>query len=133
MSAPDGVEIIVNVLLADTAVKALIGDKVYGGIVPPNAVPPLILVRSIARRPVTNPTTQWWEIATAVDCQSEDPSGSFQLACAAEDAINGIVGAQTGSVVQASRVTGISSIEDGAFTPTRFRNVATAEITARKP
>lgn len=133
MSAPDGVAIVVNALLADAAVKALVGAKVFGGKVPPNAVPPLIVVRGIARRPATQPTTQWWETAIAIDSQAEDPSVSFQTACAAEDVVNGIRGATPTAVVQAATVTGTSIIEDGAFTPTRYRSVATAEITARRP
>lgn len=134
MSHPDGVEIIVNALKAATAVTALVpATSIVGGQVPAGAKAPMILVRGIARRPSTKPTTQWWDMAVSIDCQSEDPATAYQMACAAEDAINSIVGKNSGGVVQASEATGISIIEDGAFTPPRFRNTITAELTARKP
>ncbi len=106
--------------------------KVFGGSIPKgeDAVP-LILVRSVIRRPATAPTTQWWLHILSVDVHSTDPAESVQLAFDAELTVNAIVGGQDDGSVAYCEVVSVENIEDGAWTPTRFRNVLTVELTAR--
>lgn len=129
--AVDTVAVIVRTLLNDQNVQDLVGDSVFGGYIPAGSEPPLILVRSVARRPSTKPTTQWWDTVTAVDVHSEDAAESFSIAEAAEKAVNTVEGTQPEGVVAVCEATGIASLEDGAYTPTRYRNVVTVEATAR--
>jgi len=127
----DPVVVMVRTLLANTAINTQVSGRIYGGSIPQGALAPLILVRSVARRPTTRPTTQWWDMATVIDVQSTEPSESFQIAAAVEDAVNAVVGSQPEGVVASCEVTGSSSIEDGAYTPVRYRTVLTVEVTAR--
>ena len=106
--------------------------KVFGGSLPKGEDSvPLILVRSVIRRPATAPTTQWWLHILSVDVHSTDPAESVQLAFDAELTVNAIVGGQDDGSVAYCEVVSVENIEDGAWTPTRFRNVLTVELTAR--
>ena len=106
--------------------------KVFGGSIPKGEDSvPLILVRSVIRRPATAPTTQWWLHILSVDVHSTDPAESVQLAFDAELTVNAIVGGQDDGSVAYCEVVSVENIEDGAWTPTRFRNVLTVELTAR--
>ena len=106
--------------------------NVFGGAIPKGEdAAPLMLVRSIVRRPATSPTTQWWLHVLSVDVHSSDPAESVQLAAEAELAVNAIVGGQSSGSVSYCEVASVETIEDGAWTPTRYRNVLTLECTAR--
>jgi hypothetical protein len=108
------------------------GVKVFGGAIPKDENgTPLMLVRTIVRRPATAPTTQWWLHTLSVDVHSTDPAESVQLAFDAELTVNAIVGGQSGGSVAYCEVASVENIEDGAWTPTRYRNVLTVELTAR--
>jgi hypothetical protein len=115
------------------ALQAALPDvKVFGGAIPKDENgTPLILVRSVIRRPATAPTTQWWLHILSVDVHSTDPAESSQLGHDAELTVNAIVGGQSGGSVAYCEVASVENIEDGAWTPTRYRNVLTVELTAR--
>ena len=108
------------------------GVEVFGGSIPKDkGATPLILVRSVMRRPATSPTTQWWLHILSVDVHSTDPAEASQLGADAELAVNEIVGGQSGGSVAFCEVASVETIEDGGWTPTHYRNVLTVELTAR--
>lgn len=111
---------------------ALPNVEVFGGYIPAthDAVP-VILVRAISRQPATQPTTQWWRYFITADVMDLNPSISQGIAWDAESAINSIGGSQGTGSVQHCEVSSVEQIEDGGWTPTRYRNVLTIEIVAR--
>jgi hypothetical protein len=127
----DPVTVVVRTLLEDDSVSAAVSGRIFGGFIPPDSLTPLILVRSISRRPTTAPTTQWWDLTVSADVHAVDPAESFQIACAVEAAVNAVVGGQPEGVVAYSEAQRITPVEDGAWTPTRYRNVVTVQMTAR--
>ena len=111
---------------------ALPAVEVFGGYIPAtHDSTPVILVRSITRQPLTKPTTQWWRYYITVDVMDLNPSVSQGMAWEAEFAINSIGGSQGTGSVQYCEVSSVEQIEDGGWTPTRYRNVLTIEIVAR--
>jgi len=115
-----------------TIKTALPNVEVFGGYIPAthDAVP-VILVRAISRQPATQPTTQWWRYYITADVMDLNPSASQGMAWDAEFAINSIGGSQETGSVQYCEVSSVEQIEDGGWTPTRYRNVLTIEIVAR--
>ena len=115
-----------------TLQTALPNVEVFGGYIPAtyDAVP-VILVRAISRQPATQPTTQWWRYYITADVMDLNPSVSQGIAWDAEFAINSIGGSQETGSVQYCEVSSVEQIEDGGWTPTRYRNVLTIEIVAR--
>ncbi len=115
-----------------TLQTALPNVEVFGGYIPStyDAVP-VILVRAISRQPATQPTTQWWRYYITADVMDLNPSVSQGIAWDAEFAINSIGGSQETGSVQYCEVSSVEQIEDGGWTPTRYRNVLTIEIVAR--
>ena len=115
-----------------TLQTALPNVEVFGGYIPATyyAVP-VILVRAISRQPATQPTTQWWRYYITADVMDLNPSVSQGIAWDAEFAINSIGGSQETGSVQYCEVSSVEQIEDGGWTPTRYRNVLTIEIVAR--
>ena len=116
----------------DALKEAFPDIKVFGGFIPPDENDlPLMLVRSIIRRPATSPTTQWWLHVLSVEVQSTDPAVSNQLGADAELVVNSVVGGQEHGSIAFTETVSVDVIEDGGFTPTRYRNVLTVELTAR--
>ena len=115
-----------------TLQTALPNVEVFGGYIPAthDAVP-VILVRAISRQPATQPTTQWWRYYITVDVMDLNPSISQGIAWDAEFAINSIGGGQGTGSISYCEVSSVEQIEDGGWTPTRYRNVLTIEIVAR--
>lgn len=104
---------------------------VFGETLPADTPAPAVLVRSVSRRPSTAPTTVWWEHTLFVDVHSEDPSESHDLAVAVEVAVAALAGSHPEGVVAHSAVDDTTFVEDGSWTPTRYRNVVTVSMTAR--
>ncbi len=129
--AADVVSALVRVLSADTELSTSVGGRIYGGLIPSGAMAPLVLVQSVSSKPTTRPTTQWWDSIATVDVHSEDPLDSLSIAQAVEVIVNTVSGSQPEGVFAVCEATGIASIPDGAFTPTRFRNIVTVVATAR--
>ena len=127
----DPVPVIVSALLADDRVATLTSGRVFGGFIPEGSEPPLIVVMLTTSRPTTSPPSQWRDFLVTVDVQAEDSGVSFQIASAAMSVLNKIAGTVTEGVVSSTEVTGTTAIEEGAFTPTRFRNALTVDMTAR--
>jgi len=127
----DPVPVLVQALLTDDKIANWTSGRVYGGFIPEGATAPLVLVMLTSSRPSTSPPTQWFDHLVTVEVQAEDSGVSFQIASAAMPVLNRIAGTVTDGVVSSSEVTGLSVFEDGAFTPTRFRNVLSVDMTAR--
>jgi hypothetical protein len=127
----DVVSRLTQVLLADPDVGGKVSGRVFGETIPPNTPAPCVLVRSATRSPFTKPTTVWWRYTLTVDVHSESPSQSFDITVAVEKAINDQIGSHPDGVVANAVVVSTSFIEDGSWTPTRYRNVVSVAVTAR--
>lgn len=127
----DTVALLVRELLADADVSAALGSQVYGASIPEGAVPPFAVVRAVSHAPTAPPVMQWWDTTTTVDIHSEDPIESIQVAADVAAAVAKIEDAYPEGVVASVRLRDILTVEDGAFTPTRSRNIVTVSITAR--
>lgn len=127
----DAVALLVRELLADTNVSAALGTSVYGASIPPDASPPFAVVRSVSHSPTAPPATSWWDTTVTADVHSEDPIESIQVAADIASALAVIEDVYPEGVVASVRLRDILTIEDGAFTPTRSRNIVTVSVTAR--
>lgn len=123
----DMAALLVRALSEDPTITA----PVFGESIPPDTSSPLVLVRSVVRRPGTAPMTVWWEHTLTVDVHSEQPSESHDLAVAVEAVIPTLAGSHLEGVVADSTVTDSTFLEDGSWTPTRYRNIVTVSLTAR--
>ena len=127
----DTVALLVRELLASQEVTAIVGDRVYGGSFPENAAPPFAVVRSISHSLTAPPSMVWWDSTVTVDIHSEDPIESISLATKAALTVASLEDVYPEGSVASVRLRDILSIEDGAFTPMRSRNIVTVAITAR--
>lgn len=127
----DTVELVVRELLADANVSAVLGTNIYGGSFPEDAVPPFAVVRSVTTAPTAPPSLAWWDTTTTIDVHSEDPIESMKVAVDAAVAVASLEDVYPEGVVASARLRDILTVEDGAFTPTRSRNIVTVSITAR--
>ena len=127
----DTVELVVRELLADANVSAVLGTNVYGASFPEDAVPPFAVVRSVTTAPTAPPSLVWWDTTTTIDVHSDDPIESMKVAVDAAVAVASLEDVYPEGVVASARLRDILTVEDGAFTPTRSRNIVTVAITAR--
>jgi hypothetical protein len=73
----------------------------------------------------------WWDTTVTVDVHSVDPIESTKVAADVASALAVIEDVYPEGVVASVRLRDILTIEDGAFTPTRSRNIVTVSVTAR--
>lgn len=127
----DTVALVVRELLADPNVSAVLGTSVYGASFPAEAVPPFAVVRAVSHAPTAPPVLEWWDTTTTIDVHSEDPIESIQVAADIAKVVSQLEDSYPEGVVASVRLRDILTIEDGAFTPTRSRNIVTTNITSR--
>ena len=119
--------LIVRVLSSDSTISV----PVFGESIPSDTSAPLVLVRSVVRRPSTAPTTVWWEHTLTVDVQTEQPSESHDIAVAVEAVIATLAGSHPEGVVASTTADDTTFLEDGSWAPTRYRNIVAVSLTAR--
>jgi hypothetical protein len=73
----------------------------------------------------------WWEHTLTVDVHAEQPSASHDLAVTVEAVVATLAGSHPEGVVADSTVDDTTFLEDGSWTPTRYRNIVTVALTAR--
>jgi len=109
------------------------GFDVYGIRIPQGSEPSLCLVTAVSQTPSTAPQTGWWRTMLALDFHSEDPGTSRLVAFNVASRIPAFAGIHSSAVVTDSQVVSNESNVDDGWTPTRFRQVVTVEVTAREP
>mgnify|MGYP003572024726 CR=1 FL=1 len=127
----DTVALLVRELLANPGVSAVLGDRVYGGSFPEDAAPPFAVVRGVSHSLTAPPSMEWWDSTVTIDIHSNDPIESISVATKAAVHAASLEDVYPEGAVASVRLRDILSIEDGAFTPTRSRNIVTVAITAR--
>lgn len=123
----DATALLVRVLSADPSISV----PVFGESIPANQAAPLVLVRTVMRRPATRPMTTWWTHINTIDVQAENPADSHDLSLAVEAVIPTLAGTHLEGVVSDATVDDTTLITDGSWTPTRYRNVVAVSLTAR--
>jgi hypothetical protein len=133
----DIVRELVAVLHADAEIDAILGGAVYGFGIPedatPPANPPLALVMAFQTVPAARPSISWYRTLASVDFHSEDPGTSLALATRMKALAPTIVGERITCVISDCQVESIQPITDVGWTPTRYRQVVTVDLTAREP
>jgi hypothetical protein len=119
-------------LEADTEV-VVEGFSVFGLRIPQDSETPLVLVTMVSQTPSTAPQTGWWRSLLALDFHSEEPGISREVAYHVATQAPKFAGIHGAAVVTDSQVVSNESIVDDGWTPTRFRQVVTVEVTAREP
>jgi hypothetical protein len=128
----DIVRELVAAVKADTTLNTGVGGRVYGNRIPQGAAIPLILVTAAQNTPATRPQTTWWRSLTSIDVHAEDPAVSLALATRVQEITPTIVGARATCVITACQVESRLPVVDDGWTPTRFRQVVTVDLTARE-
>jgi hypothetical protein len=128
----DVAAIVVEALNDDPEISAELSGGIYAYRIPPEATPPLALVMVPSAQPAAAPTVEWWTYMVTIDIHSEAPVGSLTVADAVTRMVPSIVGTHSTGVVADSQVDVITSITDGAWTPTRYRQIVTVDLTARR-
>jgi hypothetical protein len=127
----------VRVVHDDPELSAALGTRVYGFRIPEDADPPadtpLALVTPFQVVPAARPTSEWWNGLLSIDFHSEDPATSLRLADRMMKLAPTIVGVRSTCVVSDCQVESRQPIVDDGWTPTRFRQVVTVNLTAREP
>lgn len=123
--------ILVDALNNDPGISASLSGGVYAYRIPPEATPPLALVMVPMSQPAAAPTSSWWTYMMTIDIHTETPAASQLLAELVSSLVFQIVGDTPGGVVADCQVASISAITDGAWTPTRYRQVVTVDMTVR--
>jgi len=124
---------LVDAIQNDAALSAGLSGGIYAYRIPPEAQPPLAVIQVPTKTPTTQPQTAWWDIYASIDIHSEQPQQSVALADEMQRLVPTIVGITPGGVVADCQVVSTASIPDGAWTPTRYRQVVTVTLTAREP
>lgn len=129
----DPAVILVDALNNDADISAALSGGIYAYRIPPDATPPLALVMVPMAQPAAAPTSSWWTYMSTIDIHTEAPAASQALADKVARLAFSIVGDTPGGVVADCQVASISAITDGAWTPIRYRQVVTVDLTAREP
>jgi hypothetical protein len=109
------------------------GFNVVGLRIPQGTEPPLVLVSAVNEIPSTSPQTGWWRTLLALDFHSEDTGASREMAYHVAKRLPEYVGIHGTAVVTDCQVVTNQPIVDDGWTPTRFRQIVTVEVTAREP
>lgn len=125
--------ILVDALNSDPDISNDLTGGIYAYRIPPEAVPPLALVLVPVTTPAAPPTVEWWESMATVDIHTETPQASLDVAQKVARLTPTVVGPRSGGVVADCQVASVSSVVDGGWTPTRYRQVVTVNLTAREP
>jgi hypothetical protein len=129
----DAALIIADALRNDAEVSGLLTGGIYAYRIPPTANPPLALIQVPNMYPATSPQTTWWDVMASVDVHCEAPRDSVVISSEVQRVIPTIFGSHPSGVVADSQVESNHSVVDGAWTPTRYRQVVTVTMTAREP
>jgi hypothetical protein len=130
---------LVDAINDDATLSAALSTRVYGHRIPdpgakkPAASPPLAVVTVAQETPATRPQTQWWRTLASVDFHANDPATALELAARMRDIAPTIVGGRATCVITDCQVESIQPVIDDGWTPTRFRQVVTVDVTAREP
>lgn len=124
---------VLDAINADPEVSAELSGGVYAYRIPPEAVPPLALVMVQGTFPATAPSIEWWRHLVTIDIHAESPQVSLVIADKMKSLVSSIVGDTSGGVVADCQVDSINAIADGSWTPTRYRQIVTVDLTAREP
>jgi hypothetical protein len=127
----DPAAILVDVLSNDAGISAILSGGVFAYRIPPDAVTPLALVMVPAAMPAAAPTFEWWTYMATIDIQTDSPQSSLTVSDLVSQAVYKVVGNYPTGVVADCQVGSIAAITDGSWTPTRFRQVVTVDMTAR--
>lgn len=124
---------LVDAIGDDAELASALGSQVYGHRIPQGAAPPLAVVLATQDTPATQPQTQWWRSLVSVDFHASTPAASLALATRMREIAPQIVGERATCVIADCRVESAQSVIDDGWTPTRFRQVVTVDVTAREP
>lgn len=128
----DPAAILVDALNNDSDVFMLLSGGVYAYRIPPDAVPPLALVMVPAGFPAAAPSPEWWTYMATIDIHAEFPALSQEIADKVSRLSFSIVGETSNGVVADCQVASVAAVTDGNWTPTRYRQVVTVDLTARR-
>jgi hypothetical protein len=129
----DVAAMLVEELKGDNELYAVVGSNIFGYRIPQNATPPLVLVTVPQSTPVAAPSSSWSEFMCVVDVHSESPALSLAVGQRVEGLLSQVSGSFATAVVSGMRVESNQSVVDDGWTPTRFRQVVTVDVTAREP
>lgn len=129
----DCAEILVDALNDDPDIFALLIGGVSAYRIPPEAAAPLALVMVPSANLAAAPSSEWWSFMATIDIHAEAPFASLTIADKVARMVPSIVGDHPSGVVADCQVMSIVSVVDGAWTPTRYRQIVTVDVTAREP
>lgn len=127
----DPAAILVDALNNDPTVFADLNGNVFAYRIPPEAAPPLALVLVPSAFPAAAPTSEWWTYMASIDIHTETPAASQDIAEKVSRLVYSIVGDTSHGVVSDCQVASVTAITDGGWTPTRYRQIVTVDLTAR--
>jgi hypothetical protein len=109
------------------------GFTVVGIRIPQDTPAPLVLITMVSQTGSTAPQTGWWKTLLALDFHAEDPKQTREMAFHIASRAPQFAGIHGTAVVTDSQVVSNQSLVDDGWTPTRFRQIVTVEVTAREP
>jgi hypothetical protein len=125
--------LLISEIGSDSEIATYVGSRIYGYSIPQAAVVPLILITQVQTIPVTNPQTIWWDSMVTIDIHSNEPAESAAIAHLVMELLPQIVGGPETLVVADSRIDTCETIVDDGWTPIRYRQIVTVDLTAREP
>lgn len=132
MSA-DVAALLVEQFKADPEIALATKGAVFAYRIPQQTEPPLVLVQVPMTEPIAAPSSEWDSWMVTVDVHANDVQTSRPLAKHIERLLSQFSGAYPQAVVAGIRVESNQSIVDDGWTPTRFRQIVTVDVTARDP
>lgn len=129
------IDLVAEMLVWLKADSEIVGEgfRCVGIRIPQDTPAPLVLVTMVSQTSSTAPQTGWWRTLLALDFQSEDPKLTREMAFHIATRAPQFAGIHGTAVVTDSQVVSNQSLVDDGWTPTRFRQIVTVEVTAREP
>jgi hypothetical protein len=124
--------LLVEALNSDPEVFSTLTGGVYAYRIPPDAKTPLALVLVPGAFQGAAPTQSWWSFMATIDIHAENPADSMRIAELVTAMVPTVVGSHSQGVVADGQVSTITAITDGGWTPTRYRQIVTVDLTARR-
>lgn len=122
---------VVDAINADMDVVSELQGGVFAFRIPPEAVPPLALVMIQGSFPAAAPSIEWWRYLVTIDVHTDSPQKSMMIADKMKSLVSSIFGDTPGGVVADCQIDSINAVTDGAWTPTRYRQIVTIDLMAR--
>lgn len=127
------IQTLIDCMEADSVLGSALGGKIFGATIPLDEVPSLVKVTLPQTVLMARPTTAWFSAIAVVDFHALNYNDSLLWAERLARIAPTFVGVHDTCVITDCQMESIQPVTDEGWTPVRYRQVVTVDVTAREP